>query len=225
MSCTDHATRQTAVQMGTDSSVLQAITQSGVELTVWQRAPAAAWGAWLEQLPAHALPACRLELSPDQTVPALHASCDASGTPNTLQRHAFVADMAAQATRFAALAATDTVRLRLDVVTSNACRRWHRDCVPLRLLCTYRGPGTWWLPPTLAEAALANPDADNTAQAQPLQTQDVAVFKGCGWPGQGHSQGIVHRSPRIEGTGLVRLVLVLDLPHPKPSHLNAEAPT
>jgi hypothetical protein len=38
----------------------------------------------------------------------------------------------------------------------------------------------------------------------------VALFKGCGWPGQAHDVGIVHRSPRIAGTGITRLVLVLD---------------
>jgi hypothetical protein len=47
-----------------------------------------------------------------------------------------------------------------------------------------------------------------------LQAADVALFKGCGWPGQAHDGGIVHRSPRIAGTGLARLVLVLDATWP-----------
>jgi hypothetical protein len=43
-----------------------------------------------------------------------------------------------------------------------------------------------------------------------LQAADVALFKGCGWPGQPQDEGVVHRSPRIAGTGVARLVLVLD---------------
>jgi hypothetical protein len=105
------------------------------------------------------------------------------------------------------------VRLRLDAVTGDACRRWHRDCVPLRLICTYRGPGTQWVPPAWGDAVIAQPDAD-TAQALSFQAGDVALFKGCGWAGQTHDGGIVHRSPRIAGTGITRLVLVLDAAWP-----------
>lgn len=58
---------------------------------------------------------------------------------------------------------------------------------------------------------LAEPDAD-ASQVMAFETGDVALFKGCGWTGQAHDGGIVHRSPRIAGTGMARLVLVLDLP-------------
>jgi hypothetical protein len=91
-----------------------------------------------------------------------------------------------------------------------ACRRWHRDCVPLRLICTCRGPGTLWMPPPLGPWALAQADDDLEQQAHVFEAGDVALFKGCGWAGQTHDNGIVHRSPRIEGTGQTRLVLVLD---------------
>jgi len=42
-------------------------------------------------------------------------------------RDAFVADAAELAALFAQFAQQDRVRLRLDVVTNNSCRRWHRD--------------------------------------------------------------------------------------------------
>jgi predicted metal-binding protein len=53
-------------------------------------------------------------------------------------------------------------------------------------------------------------DGELTSQASQLQTG--ALFKVFGWAGQTHDAGTVHRSPRMEGSGLVRLVLVLDLP-------------
>jgi hypothetical protein len=201
------------VHTGSDPGVLHNISLRGAELAVWRRAPATQWGAWLDELPTHALPACRLVLKPSGSFAALHAACDACGTPSGPARDALIADMADLAARFAASLRAQTVRLRLDVVTHNACRRWHRDCVPLRLICTYRGPGTRWVPPAFGRVALAHSDEDEVPCARDLQAGEVALFKGCGWPGHSHDGGIVHRSPRIEGTGLVRLVLVCDLPH------------
>jgi phosphoribosyl-AMP cyclohydrolase len=84
----------------------------------------------------------------------------------------------------------------------------------LRMIGTYRGPGTEWIEPGDAEAVMARPDAD-APRACGLGTGDVAVFKGCGWPGQPHDGGILHRSPRIAGTGVVRLVLVIDAQWPR----------
>jgi hypothetical protein len=65
----------------------------------------------------------------------------------------------------------------------------------------------------LGSAALARPE-DDAPQAMAFEAGDVALFKGCGWPGQAHDVGIVHRSPSIAGTGITRLVLVLDAAWP-----------
>jgi hypothetical protein len=65
------------------------------------------------------------------------------------------------------------------------------------------------VPPTLGAAALARPDGE-APQARALKTGEVALFKGCGWTGHAHDGGIVRRSPRLAGTGLTRIVLVLD---------------
>ena len=202
------------VHLGTSVEALRAIARPGVELAMWRRAAHPTWLAWLDRLPPHSLPSCRMELAPRGAAGALHGSCDAAGTPSGPQREAFVADMAALVALFAATVQADAVRLRLDVVTDNACRRWHRDCVPLRLICTYRGPGTQWVPSSQGDVVLAQPDGE-APQARAMRAGDVAFFKGCGWPGQAHEGAIVHRSPRIAGTGMVRLVLVLD---PPPTH-------
>jgi hypothetical protein len=201
------------VSMCRGADVLGDIARPGVELAAWQRRPEPAWAEWLAAMPAPDWPACRLEVTPDDAAHALNAHFDACGTPFSEPRNAFVADIASLVTRFAALAATRSVRLRLDLVDGDACRRWHRDCVPLRLVCTYRGPGTLWVPPALGATVLAKPD-DDAPQALAFEAGDVALFKGCGWPGQAHDGGIVHRSPRVAGTGINRLVLVLDAAWP-----------
>jgi len=178
---------------------------------------------WIAQLPADALPAGRLLIQPCEARTSLNAVCDASGTPRGAGRAAFVEDVAAQVALFASLACCDTVRLRLEVVRGDACRRWHRDCVPLRLICTYRGPAAQWVPPELANAPMSAPD-DDSPHARSLALGDVAIFKGCGWPGLAHDGGIVHRSPRISSTGQTRLVLVLviDAPTGHPAGVGQE---
>ncbi len=189
-----------AVRIGRSADVLGDIARPGVELAGWQRGPDPAWADWLAAMRNDDLPACRLELAPDDAARALNDHFDACGTPTGEPRDAFVADVAGLVACFAGLAATRTVRLRLDPIAGDACRRWHRDCVPLRLICTYLGPGTVWVPPAWSDAVLARLD-DEAPQAMVFDTGDVALFKGCGWPGQAHDGGIVHRSPRIAGTG------------------------
>jgi hypothetical protein len=215
MMSTEDAHEAARVCIGPDGGVLKAVNRPGIDLAVWQRDPDPAWAGWLESLPLDAWPACRLELRPEDAATTLDASFDAHGTPFGPERLSLAADMARLTVMFAAYAQAPRVRLRLEAITGDACRRWHRDCVPLRLICTYRGPGTQWVPPTLGAAVLSRPD-DEVPQAMPLQAADVALFKGCGWPGQPHDEGVVHRSPRIADTGIARLVLVLDAVWPSP---------
>ncbi len=203
-----------AVLYSKGAAVLAALRQPGIELALWQRGAdprLAALVEWLQTLPPAQLPVCRMNLQPAEAVAKLNAAFDISDTPHSALRWTLVADIADLVARFAAITGCDTVRLRLDAIPNNACRRWHRDCVPLRLITTYRGPGTEWVAPGQGQAVIAQPDLDApySAQVAPL---DVALFKGCGWPEAAHDSGIVHRSPPIEGLGLTRLVLVLNLP-------------
>ncbi|MFN3820280.1 DUF1826 domain-containing protein [Blastomonas sp.] len=103
------------------------------------------------------------------------------------------------ATRFAGLMHCDTVRLRLEGITGNACRKVHADYTDLRLICTLAGPGTDY---TLGD--------DPAGPLLSIPTGAVALFKGREF-GAGHA-ACLHRSPPIEGTGLSRLVLVIDTP-------------
>ena len=199
------------VCIGRAADVLDTVIQPGVELAAWQREPDPAWAVWLECLPLDTWPACRLEVTTEDANAMLDASFDACGTPRGAARDAFAADVVSLVSRFAGLTLAPRVRLRLDRVTGDACRRWHCDCVPLRLICTYLGPATQWVPPADGTGVLKQPD-DDTPNMMAFQAADVVLFKGCGWPGQPHDGGIVHRSPRIAGTGVARLVLVLDLP-------------
>ena len=106
------------------------------------------------------------------------------------------------------LTGTPTLRVRLDVVDDDCCPKFHVDDVRLRLVTTYRGPGTEWIPPRLAARFVDGrlPPADTVRH---LARGEVAVLRG-GRGATPERPGVLHRSPPIAGTGVVRLFLAID---------------
>jgi len=114
---------------------------------------------------------------------------------------------------FARLAGTFCITVKLDLLDSTPCTRYHEDKVRVRLLCTYLGPGTEWLVDEgvdrlrLYGASGPEGNAAIAKGAPPLVTRDgqVLLLRGR-WPGSG--PGAVHRSPTLAPTER-RLLLVL----------------
>ncbi|MCF8479897.1 MAG: DUF1826 domain-containing protein [Rhodospirillum sp.] len=171
----------------------------GIDLgaLVWRRPADEGTRRWLETLDPDALPSLRV-ITPVEAVPRLLAARrpgNAGYEWDVLTR-----DIIRLAHAFGDLVGGSHLRLRLDVVTTNACRRYHMDRVPLRLVCTYRGTGTQFGP------GRPGRDPDPRFMAPPWSP---LLLRGI--PGEvGDCPGIVHRSPPIEGMGETRLVLVLD---------------
>ena len=116
---------------------------------------------------------------------------------------------------FAKISNSKTVFVKLEVFDDDGCVFWHQDSVPFRLIATYRGPCTEWVHPDFSQATLRRRRFDSN-HAQSLSHHDVALFKGRGESPEestllGHP-GIVHRSPRISGSGIHRVVLTLNNP-------------
>jgi hypothetical protein len=111
------------------------------------------------------------------------------------------ADIAELASCFAALMAVGSVRIRLEVINTNACRKVHADYTDLRLITTYWGKGTDYVPFGL------DPLEDNLVR---LAAGDVALFKGRLFS-EDHAP-CFHRSPPVGDTKEQRLVLVIDTP-------------
>ncbi len=103
------------------------------------------------------------------------------------------------------------VGLRLHVIESTMCPRFHVDRVPVRLLCTYRGTGTEWLPePLVKRPTEPGPLPEQSVKAHQIQrlpTGAISLLKGEAWEGN-EGRGLVHRSPAPEEGS--RLVLGLD---------------
>ena len=126
--------------------------------------------------------------------------CEACGTPGGPERRMLVDDTAAVAEIFGTLMGARFLKLRFDVIATNACRRFHIDTVTARLVCTYRGTGTQYAFPITE---------DDPSEVFTVETGSPILLRGILWPERPNS-GLRHRSPPIEGTGETRLILVLD---------------
>ena len=179
---------------------LSAIHHPGCAATIWRRQPTASFQSWIDNLPPDQLPKMRGILQPHNVRDTVSEVCDLAGTPHCPSRQELIDDVTALAKTFAELISARWLRLRLDVVTTNACRKFHIDAITARLVCTYRGTGTQYGVST---------DSQDPARVFTVPTGSPMVMRGTRWPG-GQPSGLLHRSPPIEGTGEVRLMLVLD---------------
>ncbi|MEM8697729.1 MAG: DUF1826 domain-containing protein [Pseudomonadota bacterium] len=185
----------------TDSTEgLVAISEQGCAALIWHRTPIAGFQTWIDRLPPGDLPKLRIVLRPRNVRQTVLGICDQCGTPQTPERDWMINDIADLAERFAELMQAPYLRLRLDVIDSNACRRFHVDAITARLICTYRGTGTQY--------GVSSGDAD-PERIFTVPTGMPILLRGSDWPEHPRS-GLVHRSPPIEGSGETRLLLVLD---------------
>jgi hypothetical protein len=123
-----------------------------------------------------------------------------------------IEDMAMLSERFIKLIECPEASQHLQIVENDACRKFHVDLYPIRLICTYDGPGTQWLPnhQVLREALGTTNEqiAKAPSKIEQMGTFCVGIMKG----DRIHhaSCGIVHRSPPIKSLGLKRFVMRLD---------------
>ncbi len=133
---------------------------------------------------------------------------------------ALKADIERLVSLYVSLTDVSRVHVQLNEVTHDKCKRFHVDRLRLRLLCTYRGPGTDWVPEAFVDRqavydAASPAHANNAAlvrdvdEIRRVPTGAVAILKGDAYPGN-DGKGIIHRSPPIMHLGARRLVLTID---------------
>ncbi len=188
------------VAIADDPAGLKTFLQPGCAAAVWRRQTPPDVQAWLEALDPDLLPSGRVILPLDTVSDTVGHLFDIHKTPAGSEREWLHEDITALAYMFADLTSAKFLRLRVDVVTTNACRRFHIDAITSRLVCTYRGTGTQYGIST---------DGQDPKRVFTVQTGAPILLRGTLWPSQPAS-GLLHRSPPIEGTGETRLVLVLD---------------
>lgn len=140
--------------------------------------------------------------------------------PASREKDAWRADIERLVRLFARLSGAASVRASLALFGTDKCRKFHADHRPLRLVCTYVGPGTECVDDAwIDRSALGKPDPSielanarivrRPGLVQRALTGDVVLLKGERHP-ENEGRGAVHRSPPIAHVGLRRLVLTLD---------------
>ncbi|MEM7778720.1 MAG: DUF1826 domain-containing protein, partial [Pseudomonadota bacterium] len=181
------------------ASGLAAIHESGCGAAIWHRCLDEGFQSWIDACPPEQLPRTRQSLRPDGVRAEMVRLLDACGWAECAARETLADDVAKMATVFAGIMSSPYVRLRLDAISTNACRKFHVDAVKARLICTYRGRGTQYGVST---------DGKEPHVVSDVPTGAPMILRGTLWPGA--ASRVLHRSPPIEGTGETRLVLVLD---------------
>ncbi|MDJ0514108.1 MAG: DUF1826 domain-containing protein [Methyloceanibacter sp.] len=185
---------------GDGPNILGEIWSPSCGVAVWRRDLGEPFQTWLDTLALEDLPDARIVSSPASAGTVLDAYVSRHGMAEGEFRTQLAADAAMLAGAFARIMKTVSVRIRLDVISDNACRKFHLDNVEARLLCTYRGRGTQY--------GCSQGNAD-PSPIHELTTGDVGLFRGQRWPTLERC-GIVHRSPPLSGCGETRLLLVVD---------------
>ena len=129
---------------GTDPVVLSEIYDEQTNIAVWKRALTPSLeDAVKEFLDSGLVGEITLTTGSEN---ALSDICESLGEQSPL---ALRKDIAQLVEMYCVLFDVKRVGLRLRVLDSPMCPRFHTDKVPCRLICTYHGVGTEWLPHNL----------------------------------------------------------------------------
>ncbi len=194
------STDQGGVVIDDDISGFASIRRADCPAVLWQRSIDPGFTTWINGLPVDSLPRIRTVLRPGDVTARLISLCETIGLRASEERFWLINDVAQIAEKFAKTMEAEFIRLRMDVVDTNACRKFHIDYLTARLVCTYRGTGTQF---GVSETG------DDPTVISTVATGVPIVMRGKKWPVE-PDRHFVHRSPPIEGTGETRLVVVLD---------------
>ena len=193
--------------VGQQATILQDIRQKAKNIAIYQRDISAIQPELARVMTGE------VQLKTSGTISELRAALKDYFDTNLVDYQGLLRDILQQIDTFQQVSQADSFRLLLATVRTNMCRKFHTDINSLRLLCTYVGPGTLWLPDEVVNqsAFLKRGNHEKVvldeAHIQQAGTGDVLLLKGALYPG---SKAIVHRSPTIEDQNESRLLLRID---------------
>ena len=202
------------VMAGSDPSILADIYEPKTNIAIWHRSLSESLQRLVDEFVA------------SRQQPYTSLICTPSGARSRLLSElggshfsALVDDVNELINMFCYLFHLNQVGLRLTVLREAMCPKFHVDQVPCRLVTTYGGVGTQWLPNYAVNRAklgigskgLSDQESglyNNESDMRQMAAADVALLKGEGWQGN-QNAGLVHRSPTIPSSES-RLLLTLD---------------
>lgn len=189
------------VVVGGRPEVLERVRAPGKNLAIWVRDAgdlAPGLGDWLDGLSAAEIPNHQDIVSREAAPGVIRAACEATLPAGPL-REALIVELGERVEAMFAFTGEALLKLRLDRLDGPACVRFHQDAVGIRLLCSYRGPGTEWVPDAAvvpAKLGRSLPNSEIVPEASEIRSLPrfaVGLLKGS--DARDGTFGIVHRSP------------------------------
>lgn len=209
--------------IGSEPDVLEKVREEEVNLALWQRLSNVKIQRELASLNPGHLPDLRRRTSLfsfDEDVERLLLE---QGLHPQKFEH-LRADLKDLVKLLGAVSGSDEFIFRLVTISGNECCRFHLDRTPLRMICTYQGPGTEWLADWQVDRDALERSARNEAimlSGKPSQFEQfwVGIMKGD--PGN-KGRGLVHRSPAVVDSKEMRVLFCLDAENQFGSSAHAE---
>ncbi len=210
----DCGTKVRQLVRGHDPAVLSEIYQETTNIAIWQRNLSEPLMQTIDDYVA------------SRQQPYISAIVTPSEAPSVIRKSlgssswlALGEDISELVDMFCCLFDLERAGLRLTVLRNAMCPKFHIDQVPCRMITTYQGAATQWLPHHvvdreklgLGSAGKADAESGIYQDKSDIQTMacgDVALLKGETWQGN-ENAGLVHRSPALSD-GDSRLLLTLD---------------
>ncbi len=183
-----------------DPSDLTVFSEKTYPAVIWSRQVLAKTQNWIDQIDPNLLPNVRKVLHKTVIQETLEHVFNNTRIPQSNQLDWLLKDITKLGKVFSNLMQVDFLRLRLDVVSTNSCRKFHVDSVTGRLICTYRGEGT--------QCGISR-DENEPVVIFSVPTGSPVLLSGS-LSSKENGMELLHRSPPIEGTGVKRFVLVID---------------
>lgn len=201
--------------VGGQSDIFSSIYQQDTHIVIWQRSLSTSLSQSAETI-LYTKPSLEISmvLSPRDAFETLQKALGPSQASAVLSR-----DIAQLVDMFCSLFEQKRAVIRLSALDRTMCPRFHVDWVPCRLITTYQGVATEWLPHNVADRSKlgtgnkGKPDElsglfDSSSDIQQLNCGDIALLKGEIWENN-EGAGLIHRSPQLSG-GNRRLLLTID---------------
>ena len=197
-----------------EHTIFESFSQEEIKITIWQRELSASLQNSIQNF---------LALNPnfemEMTVTPQNVLARLSDVLGDTEQAELSADIDKLVDRFCTVFELKRVVLNLKALGQTMCPKFHFDRVPCRLLTTYQGVGTEWLPHEVVDRTKLGKGShglsdsqsglfQSSSDIQQLSCGDVALLKGELWEGNKNA-GLVHRSPNPP-IGEYRLLLKLD---------------
>jgi len=194
-------------RFGDQTEVLGEVYQPDVNLAVWQRDLSDKINCYMEELAAstrqvnlRCLIGTGEEMREETETQLSRALPDFEGKAALIDNICELVEM------YQCLFEPEQIGMRLATMDRAMCPKFHVDYLPARMVTTFAGAGTHWLPEP--ESGKPRIPTSEPEQFEQITAGDVALLKGDGWF-ENEGFGIVHRSPPV-ADGEKRMFLSLD---------------